>query len=80
MFKSIVVAALIASASAFAPAPRTFGVRSALSAEGWSPAEGEKWTENDFAADMAKIQEEAEKRIAEKIEGLMSNVEAVGKE
>lgn len=79
MFKSVIIAALVASASAFAPAQRSFGVRSELFAEEWTPADGAKWTENDFAADIAKIQKEAEERMEEKIQELMGNVESAGK-
>jgi len=56
-----------------------FGVRTtALSAE-WEPTEGMKWTETNFEADIAKIEQEAEKRLDAKIEELEANIASVGK-
>jgi hypothetical protein len=56
----------------------TFGVRTALSAE-WEPADGSKWVEKDFAAEITKLEKEAEERLDEKIEELKGNVANVGK-
>lgn len=57
----------------------TFGARtSALSAE-WKPAEGMKWVEKDFAAEISKLEKEAEKRLDEKIKELEGNIANVGK-
>jgi hypothetical protein len=78
MFKqTLFVAALVASATAFAPAPRT-GVSSSLCAE-WKPKEGEKWEEKDFEAQIKKLEKEAEERLDAKIEEMMRGVESVGK-
>mmetsp|Transcript_48676 Transcript_48676/g.146717 ORF Transcript_48676/g.146717 Transcript_48676/m.146717 type:complete len:82 (+) Transcript_48676:121-366(+) len=74
-----VLAALVASASAFAPASRTF-VRTALQAEAeWTPADGAKWTETDWEGKLDKLQKEAEDRLDDKIQDLMRNVESTGK-
>mmetsp|Transcript_14658 Transcript_14658/g.20017 ORF Transcript_14658/g.20017 Transcript_14658/m.20017 type:complete len:85 (+) Transcript_14658:175-429(+) len=84
MFKSaVVLAAIVASASAFAPASsRAFvSQRVALNAEPeWSPPEGMKWEEKDFEAEIKKLEKEAEERLDDKIAELMSNVEKTGKE
>mmetsp|Transcript_14881 Transcript_14881/g.22161 ORF Transcript_14881/g.22161 Transcript_14881/m.22161 type:complete len:84 (+) Transcript_14881:143-394(+) len=82
MFKSaVVLAAVVASASAFAPSPRTFvSQRVALNAEPeWSPPEGTKWVEKDFEAEIKKLEKEAEERLDDKIAELMSNIEKTGK-
>jgi hypothetical protein len=43
-------------------------------------AEWEKdWKESNFEADLAKVQEEAEKRLEEKVAELTSNIETTGK-
>ena len=57
----------------------TFGVRtSALSAE-WEPADGSKWVEQDFEAQINKLEKEAEERLDAKIKELEANIETVGK-
>merc|ERR1712032_1130425 len=80
MNRLLLVASLLASASAFAPASRFGGTKSALSAaedEPWTaPAE---WKETDFEGELAKVQADAEKRLDEKIAELQSNIEASGK-
>mmetsp|Transcript_4302 Transcript_4302/g.2588 ORF Transcript_4302/g.2588 Transcript_4302/m.2588 type:complete len:82 (-) Transcript_4302:58-303(-) len=80
MFKSVIIASLVASAAAFAPASSTFGVRtaSALSAE-WEPAEGMKWEETDFESAINKLEKEAEDRLDAKIKELEANIASVGK-
>eukprot|EP00568_Trieres_chinensis_P004977 CAMPEP_0183296728 /NCGR_PEP_ID=MMETSP0160_2-20130417/4168_1 /TAXON_ID=2839 ORGANISM="Odontella Sinensis, Strain Grunow 1884" /NCGR_SAMPLE_ID=MMETSP0160_2 /ASSEMBLY_ACC=CAM_ASM_000250 /LENGTH=83 /DNA_ID=CAMNT_0025458389 /DNA_START=100 /DNA_END=351 /DNA_ORIENTATION=- len=79
MFKSVVVlAAIAASASAFAPSSRAFGVKSSLSAEDWSPAEGMKWEEKDWESKLDKLQKEAEERLDDKIDDLMRNIATSG--
>eukprot|EP00554_Chaetoceros_debilis_P007303 CAMPEP_0194076680 /NCGR_PEP_ID=MMETSP0149-20130528/3449_1 /TAXON_ID=122233 /ORGANISM="Chaetoceros debilis, Strain MM31A-1" /LENGTH=78 /DNA_ID=CAMNT_0038757501 /DNA_START=75 /DNA_END=311 /DNA_ORIENTATION=- len=78
MFKSVLIATLVASAAAFAPASSTFGVRTALSAE-WMPAEGDSWKETDFEGDLKKLEKEAEERLASKIAELEGNIQSVGK-
>lgn len=56
-----------------------FGVRAtALSAE-WQPAEGMKWEEKDFEAEIKKLEKEAESRLDAKIKELEANIEKVGK-
>lgn len=43
-------------------------------------AEWEKdWKESNFEADLAKVQEEAEKRLEEKVNELAANIENSGK-
>eukprot|EP00567_Pseudictyota_dubia_P016086 CAMPEP_0197435360 /NCGR_PEP_ID=MMETSP1175-20131217/2970_1 /TAXON_ID=1003142 /ORGANISM="Triceratium dubium, Strain CCMP147" /LENGTH=82 /DNA_ID=CAMNT_0042964387 /DNA_START=10 /DNA_END=258 /DNA_ORIENTATION=- len=80
MKTAAVFVVLAASASAFAPASRTFGVRSALQAEAeWAPADGAKWTETDWESKLDKLQKEAEDRLEDKIQDLMRNVESTGK-
>jgi len=69
MFKSIVILAAIASASAFAPAPRSFVQRSALSAEP---------QDKDYEAELKKLQKDAEERLDDKVSDLMKNIEKVG--
>ena len=56
-----------------------FGVRTALFAEEWTPAEGADWKETNFEADIQKLEKEAEKRLDEKIAELSGNIESVGK-
>lgn len=74
MFKQVIVAALVASATAFAPAP--FGVKSsALNAE-WKP-DGQ-WKETDFEAEIKKLEKEAEERLDDKIAELTSNIASAG--
>mmetsp|Transcript_23745 Transcript_23745/g.33185 ORF Transcript_23745/g.33185 Transcript_23745/m.33185 type:complete len:80 (-) Transcript_23745:323-562(-) len=77
MFKSVVVAALIASASAFAPARPAFSASTALKAE-WTPPEGTKWVEKDFEADINKLEKEAEERMDAKIKELTGNIASTG--
>jgi len=79
MFKSIIVAIILASATAFAPAHSAFGVRAtALSAE-WQPSDGMKWEEKDFEQEIKKLEKEAESRLDAKIKELEANIEKVGK-
>jgi hypothetical protein len=73
----LILASLIVSAAAFAPAPTTF-VRTALSAE-WQPADGSKWVEKDFEKDIQKLEKEAEERLDKKIAELKENIATVGK-
>mmetsp|Transcript_11399 Transcript_11399/g.13789 ORF Transcript_11399/g.13789 Transcript_11399/m.13789 type:complete len:80 (-) Transcript_11399:302-541(-) len=77
MFKSVVVAALIASASAFAPARPAFSASTALKAE-WSPPEGAKWVEKDFEGELNKLEKEAEDRLDAKISELTGNIASTG--
>eukprot|EP00533_Pseudo-nitzschia_delicatissima_P006590 CAMPEP_0116086668 /NCGR_PEP_ID=MMETSP0327-20121206/4973_1 /TAXON_ID=44447 /ORGANISM="Pseudo-nitzschia delicatissima, Strain B596" /LENGTH=62 /DNA_ID=CAMNT_0003577725 /DNA_START=333 /DNA_END=521 /DNA_ORIENTATION=- len=53
---------------------RPVGANTALNAE-WE----KDWKESNFEADLAKIQEEAEKRLEEKVAELASNIESTGK-
>mmetsp|Transcript_2987 Transcript_2987/g.4206 ORF Transcript_2987/g.4206 Transcript_2987/m.4206 type:complete len:80 (+) Transcript_2987:122-361(+) len=78
MFKTVVIAAVLASASAFAPASSTFGVRTALSAE-WTPADGSAWVEKDYVSEISKLEKEAAERLDEKIAELQGNLASVGK-
>ena len=57
----------------------TFGVRTALAAEEWKPADGAEWKETNFEADIAKLEKEAEERLDAKIAELAGNIETVGK-
>ncbi|KAL9184000.1 hypothetical protein ACHAXT_002086 [Thalassiosira profunda] len=66
MYKSLVLLAAIASASAFVPAPRP-AVRTAIRAE-----------DVDYEAQLNKLQKEAEERLDDKVEELMKNIETVG--
>ncbi|KAL7546708.1 hypothetical protein ACHAWF_010035 [Thalassiosira exigua] len=68
MYKSLLVLAAVASASAFVPAPRPVA-RTALSAE-----------DVDYEAQFGKLQKEAEERLDEKVEELMKNIETVGQD
>ncbi|GFH62111.1 hypothetical protein CTEN210_18587 [Chaetoceros tenuissimus] len=77
MFKSVVLAALVASAAAFAPASSVVRT-SALAAE-WEPSDGSKWVEKDFETEMTKLEKEAEERLDAKIKELEANIESVGK-
>ena len=52
---------------------RPFGAKTALSAE-WE----KEWKELDFEGDLAKIQKDAEERLEEKVQELMSNIESTG--
>mmetsp|Transcript_2918 Transcript_2918/g.4412 ORF Transcript_2918/g.4412 Transcript_2918/m.4412 type:complete len:82 (+) Transcript_2918:93-338(+) len=80
MFKSVIVAALVASAAAFAPAPATFGVRTALSAESeWTPTDGTIWKETNYEIELNKLEKEAEARLDAKIKELEGNIASVGK-
>lgn len=61
---------------------RSFGVaqRTVVRAESaWEPADGAKWVEQNFEADIKKLESEAEKRLDAKIDELMSKIEATGK-
>ena len=82
MFRSFAVIALVASASAFAPSTRSFGMsRTAIFSEDpkWEPAEGMKWEEKDFEAEIKKLETEATERLDEKIADMMKNIESTGK-
>eukprot|EP00585_Thalassiosira_rotula_P012777 CAMPEP_0196129528 /NCGR_PEP_ID=MMETSP0910-20130528/162_1 /TAXON_ID=49265 /ORGANISM="Thalassiosira rotula, Strain GSO102" /LENGTH=69 /DNA_ID=CAMNT_0041388639 /DNA_START=85 /DNA_END=294 /DNA_ORIENTATION=+ len=67
MFKSVLILAAIASASAFVPAPRASVSRTVVKAE-----------DVDYEAQFTKLQKEAEERLDEKVEELMKNIETVG--
>jgi hypothetical protein len=54
------------------------GVASQLNAE-WKPAEGDKWEEKDFEAQIKKLEKEAEERLDEKIAEMKAGIESVGK-
>ncbi|CAJ1951892.1 unnamed protein product [Cylindrotheca closterium] len=72
MKQTLILAALVASASAFAPAsvmPKT----TALSAE-------PEWKETDFEAEIKKLEKEAEERLDAKVEELKSNIANTGAE
>ncbi|KAL3934808.1 MAG: hypothetical protein SGBAC_009550 [Bacillariaceae sp.] len=72
MKQSLIIAALVASASAFAPAsvmPRA----TVLSAE-----LGADWKETNFEADIEKLQKESEERLDAKIEELKANIASTG--
>ncbi|KAG7348612.1 hypothetical protein IV203_017317 [Nitzschia inconspicua] len=76
MMKQVLfVAALVASASAFAPSSRLVikTTTTSLNAE-WE----KEWKESDFEGDLAKLQKEAEERLDTKISELMSNIEKTG--
>eukprot|EP00539_Tryblionella_compressa_P008662 CAMPEP_0178755132 /NCGR_PEP_ID=MMETSP0744-20121128/12549_1 /TAXON_ID=913974 /ORGANISM="Nitzschia punctata, Strain CCMP561" /LENGTH=78 /DNA_ID=CAMNT_0020409129 /DNA_START=55 /DNA_END=291 /DNA_ORIENTATION=- len=73
MKQVLIAAALVASASAFAPASRPFVSKTALSAE-WE----KEWKETNFEGDLEKLKKEAEERLDNKINELMSNIENVG--
>mmetsp|Transcript_6286 Transcript_6286/g.7182 ORF Transcript_6286/g.7182 Transcript_6286/m.7182 type:complete len:154 (-) Transcript_6286:292-753(-) len=78
MFKLVSSLALLASASAFAPASvtpsRTFGVTQLNAEEAWKPAEGYDWKENDFEGDLNKLQKEAEERLEKVVAKLESGI------
>ena len=59
---------------------RPFGVRTSLSAEAeeWTPSDGMKWEDKNWEGKLDKLQKDAEKRMEEKIDELMSNVAASG--
>ena len=42
------------------------------------PTTMDDWKEQDFEADLAKVQKEAEERLDEKVSELLSNIESVG--
>ncbi|KAL7456363.1 hypothetical protein ACHAWC_007866 [Mediolabrus comicus] len=68
MYKTVLVlAATIASASAFAPAPRQSISRTVVRADS-----------DEYAAQLDKMQKEAEERLDDKVEELMKNIETVG--
>eukprot|EP00579_Thalassiosira_antarctica_P001264 CAMPEP_0201865672 /NCGR_PEP_ID=MMETSP0902-20130614/486_1 /ASSEMBLY_ACC=CAM_ASM_000551 /TAXON_ID=420261 /ORGANISM="Thalassiosira antarctica, Strain CCMP982" /LENGTH=69 /DNA_ID=CAMNT_0048390481 /DNA_START=86 /DNA_END=295 /DNA_ORIENTATION=+ len=67
MYKCVLILAAIASASAFAPAPRQTVSRTIVRAE-----------DVDYQAQFTKLQKEAEERLDEKVEELMKNIETVG--
>jgi len=73
MKQVLIVAALVASASAFAPASRPITTTTALSAE-WE----KEWKDSNFEGDLAKVQKEAEDRLEEKVAELLSNIENTG--
>ncbi|KAL7432742.1 hypothetical protein ACHAXM_003248 [Skeletonema potamos] len=66
MYKIVLALAAIASASAFAPAPRQSVSRTVVRAE------------TDYEAKFEKLQKEAEERLDDKVEELMKNIETVG--
>ncbi|KAL7539885.1 hypothetical protein ACHAXR_009694 [Thalassiosira sp. AJA248-18] len=67
MYKSVLILAAIASASAFAPVPRQTVSRTVVRAE-----------DVDYEAQFNKLQKEAEERLDDKVEELMKNIETVG--
>merc|ERR1712032_1219414 len=67
MKQSLIVAALVASASAFAPASRPITKITALNAE------------IDVDSDMAELKKEAEERLDGKVAELMSELNAEGR-
>eukprot|EP00571_Detonula_confervacea_P017333 CAMPEP_0172299656 /NCGR_PEP_ID=MMETSP1058-20130122/1904_1 /TAXON_ID=83371 /ORGANISM="Detonula confervacea, Strain CCMP 353" /LENGTH=69 /DNA_ID=CAMNT_0013009177 /DNA_START=138 /DNA_END=347 /DNA_ORIENTATION=- len=67
MYKTVLILAAIASASAFAPVPRPTVSRTVVRAE-----------DVDYEAQFNKLQKEAEERLDEKVEELMKNIETVG--
>eukprot|EP00581_Thalassiosira_minuscula_P009747 CAMPEP_0183709724 /NCGR_PEP_ID=MMETSP0737-20130205/5712_1 /TAXON_ID=385413 /ORGANISM="Thalassiosira miniscula, Strain CCMP1093" /LENGTH=69 /DNA_ID=CAMNT_0025937895 /DNA_START=127 /DNA_END=336 /DNA_ORIENTATION=- len=67
MYKSVLILAAIASASAFVPAPRQSVSRTVVRAE-----------DVDYEAQFNKLQKEAEERLDDKVEELMKNIETVG--
>eukprot|EP00814_Leptocylindrus_danicus_P005925 CAMPEP_0116040524 /NCGR_PEP_ID=MMETSP0321-20121206/24416_1 /TAXON_ID=163516 /ORGANISM="Leptocylindrus danicus var. danicus, Strain B650" /LENGTH=79 /DNA_ID=CAMNT_0003520367 /DNA_START=38 /DNA_END=277 /DNA_ORIENTATION=+ len=77
MFKSTVLIALVASASAFAPsAGRAFSRSIAVQAEEAAP--WDSWGSDDYGPEIAKLQSEAEERLEKKISELMANIETTG--
>eukprot|EP00574_Skeletonema_japonicum_P013795 CAMPEP_0201713664 /NCGR_PEP_ID=MMETSP0593-20130828/424_1 /ASSEMBLY_ACC=CAM_ASM_000672 /TAXON_ID=267983 /ORGANISM="Skeletonema japonicum, Strain CCMP2506" /LENGTH=68 /DNA_ID=CAMNT_0048202839 /DNA_START=56 /DNA_END=262 /DNA_ORIENTATION=- len=66
MYKIVLALAAIASASAFAPAPRQSVSRTVVRAE------------PDYDAKFEKLQKEAEERLDDKVEELMKNIDTVG--
>eukprot|EP00573_Skeletonema_grethae_P012295 CAMPEP_0201697538 /NCGR_PEP_ID=MMETSP0578-20130828/11371_1 /ASSEMBLY_ACC=CAM_ASM_000663 /TAXON_ID=267565 /ORGANISM="Skeletonema grethea, Strain CCMP 1804" /LENGTH=68 /DNA_ID=CAMNT_0048183727 /DNA_START=53 /DNA_END=259 /DNA_ORIENTATION=- len=66
MYKIVLALAAVASASAFAPAPRQSVARTVVRAE------------PDYDAKFEKLQKEAEERLDDKVEELMKNIETVG--
>mmetsp|Transcript_52966 Transcript_52966/g.63775 ORF Transcript_52966/g.63775 Transcript_52966/m.63775 type:complete len:83 (-) Transcript_52966:200-448(-) len=82
MFRTVSVIALVVSASAFAPSPRLSEMRhTAIFSEEpkWEPAEGMKWEEKDFEAEIKKLEKEATERLDEKVSDMMKNIESTGK-
>eukprot|EP00526_Cylindrotheca_closterium_P028486 CAMPEP_0113638756 /NCGR_PEP_ID=MMETSP0017_2-20120614/20315_1 /TAXON_ID=2856 /ORGANISM="Cylindrotheca closterium" /LENGTH=76 /DNA_ID=CAMNT_0000549903 /DNA_START=53 /DNA_END=283 /DNA_ORIENTATION=- /assembly_acc=CAM_ASM_000147 len=75
MKQSLILAALVASASAFAPASVMPKPTTALSAE-WE----KDWKETNFEADIKKLEKEAEERLDAKIEELKGNIASTGAE
>lgn len=67
MYKSVLILAAIASASAFVPASRPQVSRTVVRAE-----------DVDYEAQFNKLQKEAEERLDDKVEELMKNIETVG--
>ncbi|KAL3774042.1 hypothetical protein ACHAW5_003957 [Stephanodiscus triporus] len=67
--KSVIAfAAVVASATAFVPAPRQHASRTtAIKAE-----------DVDYEAQFKKLQKEAEERLDDKVEELMKNIDTVG--
>jgi len=61
---------------------RSFGMsRTAIFSEEpkWEPAEGMKWEEKDFEAEIKKLEKEATERLDEKVADMMKNIESTGK-
>lgn len=73
MKQALVVVALAASVSAFAPSRPAFVSKTSLNAE-WE----KNWKEIDFEGDLSKLQKEAEQRLDDKIAELMTNIEKAG--
>jgi len=73
MKQTLIVAALVASASAFAPSRPFVAKTTALNAE-WEKG----WKETDFEADIEKLKKEAEERLEDKISELTANIEKTG--
>eukprot|EP01082_Thalassiosira_pseudonana_P013689 g12303.t1 g12303 contig6:1659222-1659728(+) len=68
MYKSaLVLAAIVASASAFMPVSRPSVSRTVVRAE-----------DADYEKEFAKLQKEAEERLDDKVAELMTNIETVG--
>mmetsp|Transcript_17331 Transcript_17331/g.32875 ORF Transcript_17331/g.32875 Transcript_17331/m.32875 type:complete len:80 (+) Transcript_17331:40-279(+) len=77
MMKQVaVLAALLATASAFAPARPVVSRTTSLAAE-WKPADGE-WKEKDYEKELAKLEKEAEERLDAKIAEMMAKIETTG--
>jgi hypothetical protein len=58
-----------------------FGVirQTALAAEPkWAPPADAKWEETDFASELTKLEEEAEKRMDAKVAELMTKIDKTG--